>query len=146
MHSSVRQFLCDICGTSFKTKSCQQKHIKSIHHNPRSFECSTCRKRFNTKFALLRHYRTHEKAANIVATPPPPQHPPPAVVTQLDSIPSQIFTLDSQPGTLVQDIITTEGEVFETTEDNLQQVLLKTNDTSESATAIMYLPTSLQFN
>lgn len=134
MHSSVRQFLCDICGTSFKTRSCQQKHIKSIHQNPRSFECSQCIKRFNTKFALLRHLRTHEKSSNIAQS-----------VSRVESMPAQIFhTLDSQPATLVQDIITTEGEVFEATEDNLQQVLLKTNDSNESATAIMYLPTSLQ--
>lgn len=134
MHSSVRQFLCDICGTAFKTRSCQQKHIKSIHQNPRSFECSQCMKRFNTKFALLRHLRTHEKSSNIAQS-----------VSRMEPMPSQIFhTLDSQPATLVQDIITTEGEVFETTEDNLQQVLLKTNDSNESATAIMYLPTSLQ--
>lgn len=136
MHSNIRQYLCDICGTSFKTKSCQQKHIKSIHHNPRSFECNSCLKRFNTKFALLRHLRIHEKPTNLITT---------QSVSNVETVVPQIFqTLDSQPATLVQDIITTDGEVFETTEDNLQQVLLKTNDSNESATAIMYLPTSLQ--
>ncbi|XP_021365058.1 zinc finger protein 112-like isoform X1 [Mizuhopecten yessoensis] len=62
MHSSLRMYLCDICGVGFKRKSCQQKHMKSIHLNPRSFQCRDCNKSFNTKYALLRHTRTHDTA------------------------------------------------------------------------------------
>ncbi|XP_060079288.1 zinc finger protein 543-like isoform X2 [Ylistrum balloti] len=62
MHSSLRMYLCDICGVGFKRKSCQQKHMKSIHLNPRSFQCRNCNKSFNTKYALLRHTRTHDTA------------------------------------------------------------------------------------
>ncbi|XP_069110924.1 uncharacterized protein [Argopecten irradians] len=62
MHSSLRMYLCDICGVGFKRKSCQQKHMKSIHLNPRSFQCRDCTKSFNTKYALLRHARTHDIA------------------------------------------------------------------------------------
>lgn len=57
-HSNQRAHLCHICGTSFKTRSVQRKHIQSIHNNPKSFQCSSCERKFNTKFSLNRHSRT----------------------------------------------------------------------------------------
>ena len=60
VHTSMRAYLCDMCGVSFKTKAVQRKHQQNIHLNPQSFKCDTCPKAFNTKYALLRHIRHHE--------------------------------------------------------------------------------------
>ncbi len=59
-HTNVRQYLCEICGSAFKTRSVQRKHVQTIHKNPRSYSCDQCDKRFNTKYALNRHVRTHD--------------------------------------------------------------------------------------
>ena len=81
IHSSVRPYLCDICGACFKTKSVQRKHTATLHANPRAHQCPTCHRRFNTAFTLRRHLKSHESdhetitananaAANTVATTP----------------------------------------------------------------------------
>lgn len=60
MHSSDRPFLCQYCGSAFKTQSVQRKHIQSLHLKPRAYNCNVCSKKFNTGYALQRHSRTHE--------------------------------------------------------------------------------------
>lgn len=69
-HSTERLYLCEICGSAFKTKAVQQKHVLSIHSKPRSHVCSICSKRFNTNYALRRHASSHvSKAASDTAAP-----------------------------------------------------------------------------
>lgn len=58
-HSDLRSFLCELCGASFKTRSCQRKHVLTIHMNPRAHQCDQCEKRFNTNYALRRHMKLH---------------------------------------------------------------------------------------
>lgn len=71
-HTSDRSYLCEICGSSFKTKAVQRKHILSIHSNPRSFTCSICSKGFNTRYALKRHASSHNlKVSSTAGTEPP---------------------------------------------------------------------------
>ena len=86
-HSTKRNFQCNICSKSFKTKQflkihqqihdkkfqceiCKLKfaiiarlkeHIANIHENPRSFECEICNKKFNRKQNLENHQITHDK-------------------------------------------------------------------------------------
>ncbi|XP_021936905.1 PR domain zinc finger protein 5-like isoform X2 [Zootermopsis nevadensis] len=59
VHSNVRSFLCEICGSSFKTRAVQRKHVLTIHKNPKAFSCSQCSRKFNTKYALRRHMKQH---------------------------------------------------------------------------------------
>ncbi|XP_046387686.1 transcriptional repressor CTCFL-like [Ischnura elegans] len=58
-HSDERSFLCEICGSSFKTRAVQRKHIATVHANPKAFPCNHCVRRFSTKYALLRHKKIH---------------------------------------------------------------------------------------
>lgn len=60
IHSTARPFLCEICGSAFKTRSVQRKHVQSVHNNPRAFCCSCCTKKFNTQYALKRHQKLHQ--------------------------------------------------------------------------------------
>ncbi|PSN57924.1 hypothetical protein C0J52_00237 [Blattella germanica] len=59
VHSNVRAFLCEICGSSFKTRAVQRKHVLTIHKNPKAFSCLQCSRKFNTKYALRRHMKQH---------------------------------------------------------------------------------------
>ncbi|CAN7996662.1 unnamed protein product [Ixodes hexagonus] len=59
IHSTARPFLCEICGSAFKTRSVQRKHVQSVHRNPRAFCCTCCGKKFNTQYALKRHQKLH---------------------------------------------------------------------------------------
>lgn len=59
VHSNVRSFLCEICGSAFKTRAVQRKHVLTIHKNPKAFSCSQCSRKFNTKYALRRHMKQH---------------------------------------------------------------------------------------
>lgn len=59
IHSTARPFLCEICGSAFKTRSVQRKHVQSVHRNPRAFSCTCCGKKFNTQYALKRHQNLH---------------------------------------------------------------------------------------
>ncbi|KAK8764649.1 hypothetical protein V5799_032743 [Amblyomma americanum] len=60
IHSTARPFLCEICGSAFKTRSVQRKHVQSVHNNPRAFCCNCCSKKFNTQYALKRHQKLHQ--------------------------------------------------------------------------------------
>lgn len=83
IHSTARPFLCEICGSAFKTRSVQRKHVQSVHNNPRAFCCACCSKKFNTQYALKRHQKLHlsppppHPAQLNPPAPPPPLLPPP---------------------------------------------------------------------
>ena len=139
MHSAARHYLCDICGSSFKTRGCQQKHIKNLHQNPRSFTCVTCQKKFNTKYALKRHERTHE--------PRPYEKAAASVLSGQEFLNQNEVTVNTQTLTpqdlvQVQDIIAPSiDETYDSANDKLQQAFSSLNN--ENATAIMYLSSSL---
>uniref|UniRef100_A0A131YLJ2 Zinc finger protein n=1 Tax=Rhipicephalus appendiculatus TaxID=34631 RepID=A0A131YLJ2_RHIAP len=65
IHSTARPFLCEICGSAFKTRSVQRKHVQSVHNNPRAFCCSCCTKKFNTQYALKRHQKLHQPPSEL---------------------------------------------------------------------------------
>lgn len=85
IHSTARPFLCEICGSAFKTRSVQRKHVQSVHNNPRAFCCSCCSKKFNTQYALKRHQKLHQPSEQQQRHQqpaqshllPPPSLPPP---------------------------------------------------------------------
>lgn len=64
VHSEHRNFLCEVCGASFKTRSVHRKHVQSIHRNPKAFSCEVCCKKFNTQYTLKRHKKTHKPKLN----------------------------------------------------------------------------------
>ncbi|XP_071453604.1 zinc finger protein 768-like [Hetaerina americana] len=68
-HSDERSFLCEICGSSFKTRAVQRKHIATVHANPKAFPCNHCVRRFSTKYALLRHKKIHGPSKDDSETP-----------------------------------------------------------------------------
>ncbi|XP_062608414.1 zinc finger and SCAN domain-containing protein 12-like isoform X2 [Saccostrea cucullata] len=134
MHSNSRQYLCDICGASFKTKSCQLKHVKNIHQNPRSYPCTLCEKRFNTNFALKRHERTHENDLKVI--------PASSNMLVTQNFLADVSAQSINQAELVQatDIIiapSMEENYDQTNDMKLQQVL------SDNASAIMFLSSSL---
>ncbi|KAL1427968.1 hypothetical protein MTO96_000309 [Rhipicephalus appendiculatus] len=65
IHSTARPFLCEICGSAFKTRSVQRKHVQSVHNNPRAFCCTCCTKKFNTQYALKRHQKLHQPPSEL---------------------------------------------------------------------------------
>ncbi|KAG8180855.1 hypothetical protein JTE90_023007 [Oedothorax gibbosus] len=69
VHSEHRNFLCEVCGASFKTKSVHRKHVQSIHRNPKAFPCDVCFKKFNTQYTLKRHKKTHLAKPKLLAEP-----------------------------------------------------------------------------
>ena len=60
MHSCSRSFVCDVCGSSFKTRAVHRKHLLTIHSQPGQHLCTACGRTFNTGFAMKRHARMHQ--------------------------------------------------------------------------------------
>ncbi|KAL4240680.1 hypothetical protein ACF0H5_001471 [Mactra antiquata] len=61
MQSHVdRNFMCNICGRMFNSKSNFLKHL-SIHDTERKHECGVCNKTFKTKDVLSKHKRIHSE-------------------------------------------------------------------------------------
>lgn len=52
-------YICDICGSRFKSKTAMKLHINGRHNNERKCLCETCGKAFNTKTDLRNHNKTH---------------------------------------------------------------------------------------
>jgi KRAB domain-containing zinc finger protein len=61
VHTGKRNFLCDLCGLGFLSKSCLRSHRR--RHEPktdeRPFQCEYCEKAFRTKPTLVGHTRIH---------------------------------------------------------------------------------------
>lgn len=60
-HSLNRLFKCNICHSSFKTKTCLRSHC-SLHENVKPFECKDCGKMFRLKKQLNSHRVIHSGA------------------------------------------------------------------------------------
>ena len=56
-HSKSRDYLCDLCGAGFKSKSIHLRHIKLVHKNTlqEEIQCSKCDKSFSSQSKLLAH-------------------------------------------------------------------------------------------
>ncbi|XP_064456628.1 zinc finger protein 70-like [Ornithodoros turicata] len=117
-HSTVRPFLCEVCGAAFKTRSVQRKHVQTVHCNPRAFSCQVCTKKFNTQYALKRHQKLHLAAGEPHDEPAVFDICPPApddVLNPQDVPPSISEVLIGQVPTLQQPCTTWPILTFSTT-------------------------------
>jgi len=58
-----RNFVCEICGDSFKQKWHLNSHLQGIHSGKKPYECPTCQFPFARKSDMSKHVRVvHEKA------------------------------------------------------------------------------------
>lgn len=154
MHSTDRPYLCQYCGSAFKTPSVQKKHIISIHLKPRSYTCDLCEKKFNTRSALQRHSRTHELEAQSAAAETEQslaelgmtgaehlqQHDDGVTVVTADTTAAEV--LQTQQQTLVPDVMGVGETIEEALEQGevLQPQYIQGNETT---TALFYLTGSL---
>lgn len=61
-HRNERPFACDICNTSFGTKSSLKRHLKVSHNSLKPFECPECHRCFVSEGIRDRHLsRNHGK-------------------------------------------------------------------------------------
>lgn len=58
-HEEERRYLCELCGSAFKTRAVQRKHFIETHLQAKAHPCSTCTKTFSTKYLLKRHMKVH---------------------------------------------------------------------------------------
>ncbi|UMM14241.1 hypothetical protein L5515_002129 [Caenorhabditis briggsae] len=64
VHGNPKQYICQVCGTSFTKKSNHDRHMLSIHpldQDPKDqnkYQCPDCPTVFNTKGSLTRHKRS----------------------------------------------------------------------------------------
>ena len=110
-HSLERSFLCEICGASFKTRSVQQKHVKTIHTNP-SFSCASCSATFATNYALRRHSTIHNRQNKSQPKQAPVAETTGVTVVQLPTLNNLIKALVWKP---VEQNNKTEGLTEQTT-------------------------------
>lgn len=59
LHLESRNFMCEVCGSSFHTLATLKDHHSFVHSDERNFKCSQCNKSFKNKSSLARHSRTH---------------------------------------------------------------------------------------
>ncbi|GAB6030535.1 hypothetical protein CHUAL_007399 [Chamberlinius hualienensis] len=148
VHSSDRSFLCEFCGTSFKTRSVQRKHVITIHKNPRSYSCHRCEKRFNTNFALRRHLRLHQ-TNNETRSGSQPAFLNDTAASQISQKP-----LESSDNLIVQENVLSGNECDDRTEENENVIteipvgvseveIVKHSEMSEGESTVLFLPSSI---
>lgn len=59
LHQESRNFMCEICGSSFQALATLKDHHNFVHSDERNFKCSECNKRFKNNSSLARHLRIH---------------------------------------------------------------------------------------
>lgn len=59
LHLESRNFMCEICGSSFQALATLKDHYNFVHSDERNYKCSECNKSFKNKSSLARHSRTH---------------------------------------------------------------------------------------
>ena len=65
----MKDFTCDICAKSFRTKTHLQRHIKTVHENStKDFKCESCKKSFVRQDLLKCHVKIVHEKPNLVAT------------------------------------------------------------------------------
>lgn len=60
-----RQFVCDICDSSFVHSSNLRTHKRVVHAGIRPYACKLCDKSFPNAFALKRHSASHTSTVNV---------------------------------------------------------------------------------
>ncbi|XP_076061809.1 uncharacterized protein LOC143037451 [Oratosquilla oratoria] len=59
LHTESRQFICEMCGSSFHALGTLKDHHNFVHSDERNHVCATCSKSFKNKSSLRRHMRIH---------------------------------------------------------------------------------------
>nr|XP_027233115.1 GDNF-inducible zinc finger protein 1-like [Penaeus vannamei] len=59
LHLESRNFMCEVCGSSFHALGTLKDHYKFMHSDERNFKCTECSKTFKNKSSLARHHHTH---------------------------------------------------------------------------------------
>ena len=59
IHSKVKPFVCEICGSAFTIKWYLNRHINIVHSEAYTFSCTICSKKFKSKAALTVHMQLH---------------------------------------------------------------------------------------
>ncbi|KAK8403017.1 hypothetical protein O3P69_000923 [Scylla paramamosain] len=59
LHLESRNFMCEICGSSFQALATLKDHHNFVHSEERNYKCNECNKSFKNKSSLARHSRTH---------------------------------------------------------------------------------------
>lgn len=59
-HTNKRSFLCETCGSSFKTKSAVKRHTLTVHNDIKKYKCDNCNKKFTSEASLMRHLKSAE--------------------------------------------------------------------------------------
>ncbi|XP_034251309.1 zinc finger protein 181-like isoform X2 [Thrips palmi] len=125
-HEEERRYLCEICGSSFKTRAVQRKHFIETHVHTKVHPCSTCSKTFTTKYLLKRHMKVHslkhqDKITTIEANSSPQEISTNTigsidwcqsiVPAQQSSNDVQVFVVYQEPSQ--QDLSLQEGHLFQ---------------------------------
>ena len=55
--SSGKEFFCETCGNSYKSKTNLRLHIKSIHEGKKDHKCDACNKSYIDISSLKKHVR-----------------------------------------------------------------------------------------
>lgn len=61
-HNDQRDYCCDTCGATFKTKVTLDCHVNVVHSESRDFQCNLCGKTYKTKAYLYIHQQNVHKA------------------------------------------------------------------------------------
>ena len=69
-HTTERPYLCQYCGSKFKTQAVQKKHISTLHLHPKAHACTLCERKYNTSYALNKHMKTHKVNTLEIICPP----------------------------------------------------------------------------
>lgn len=59
LHLESRNYMCEICGSSFQALATLKDHYNFVHSDERNYKCPECDKCFKNKSSLARHSRTH---------------------------------------------------------------------------------------
>ncbi|KAK3586301.1 hypothetical protein CHS0354_002804 [Potamilus streckersoni] len=59
VHFEETPFVCEHCGSGFKSRTSLNSHVFHRHSSVRSHQCNQCPKTFKTRTQLLVHFRTH---------------------------------------------------------------------------------------
>lgn len=63
-HTNTTPFTCELCGKEFLRQRSYKQHLVRHTNLTMNFECGYCGKKFRYRGELVRHEKTHEKAAN----------------------------------------------------------------------------------
>ncbi|XP_066981758.1 uncharacterized protein [Macrobrachium rosenbergii] len=62
LHAGNRNFMCELCGSSFHALATLKDHHNFVHSDERKYKCKECDKTFKNRSTLSRHNHTHSDA------------------------------------------------------------------------------------